>query len=504
MVVRVSAVRGRIVQRAFFSNVAKAPNAQQDWRKHLNTRNAIASIGVAGFLVSAWYLTPRRINEAAKFNKRAEDDANLPIEMRVGSPNLPLKEIDNQVTAFESTVLPPNSSTSIVRIDVDYLNSNDPIEDKNFVVALPKRGIAVGVLDGHWAPHCVTKVQKYLPSYIHRYISKSKASEDALILKALSTAFETLDGDLLDLTAKVIPGFHQKSPAEIRQLPLDVKKQGQQAAFLGLEGSCGLVAYVEGDSLYTAHAGDSRAVLGQKNKDGSWKAVRLTADHTPKNPEELKRLTSEHPGEEKTVAFERKGEEGYPRVIGGMACSRAFGDGRFKWALDMQERITALLDGHPLARRFRPFSTCKTPPYMTAKPDLSSRSLTSDDYFLVLGSDGIFDNLSDEEVVSAVGAFLDGKHAKFNMEATPKANLDVRDGNAGSHLVRTALANGFGIEGQSRMLTIEKRSCRDYRDDMTAAVVFFKPASKYLRNKEQPRSYRVVDHVKEDLELKSL
>ncbi|KAI8836377.1 phosphatase 2C-like domain-containing protein [Chytridium lagenaria] len=466
------------VRVALFSNLARAANSKQDWKTFVKSKNAFASIGVAGFIVSAWYLAPRRLKEAPLV--RVDE---------VGDPTLPLEEIDRQITAFESTLLPRSLSNSIVRVDLDYIDANSPIEDKNFVEAIPKRGILAAVLDGHWAPHCVTEVQAYLPSYIQRFIAKSNPGDAEGISKALVTAFESLDKDLLDLPAKVIPRFYEKTAADIRGLPAEVKKKGLDAAFLALEGSCGLVAYVEGTTLFTAHAGDSRAVLGRRKADGGWEAIRLTADHTPKNPDE------------KTVADERSG---IPRVIGGMACSRAFGDGRFKWPLAVQEKITALLEGHPNARRYRAFSTCKTPPYMTAKPDVSHRTLTESDYFVVLGSDGIFDVLSDEEVVAAVGDFMHGRHVAADTEESFKANLEVRDSNAGSHLVRTALANGQGIEGQSRMLTLEKKIRRYHRDDMTALVIFLKPADKSLRKIEGPKTIRMIDEVKVKGELQAV
>ncbi|KAJ3100361.1 hypothetical protein HDU97_002279 [Phlyctochytrium planicorne] len=485
------------------SNIARAASSVQDWKRIGKSRNAIASIGVAGFLVGAWYLTPRQTKRGHLAPPLSSASSPTTSGLDFGDPNLSTLDIDRQVSVCESTLLPPSFS-SVVRIDLDYLDSNNPIEDKSFTGALSKRGLVVGVLDGHWAPSTVNVVQKYLPFYLKKYLSKASAGNDKAIGQALSDAFEDLDRDLLTAVVKAVPGFLQMSPAAIKALPADIKTKGQEAAFIGLQGSCGLVAYIEGKTLHVAHAGDSRAVLGKRTHDGSWKPVRLTADHTPRNPDESYRLRSEHPGEEKTVAFERKGEEGYPRVLGGMACSRAFGDGRFKWTHNIQERVTALLDGHPLARRYREFSLCKTPPYMTAKPDLSSRQLSDEDYFVVLGSDGIFDNLSDEEVVGAVGTFLDGRGHFLETGVESKANLEVRDSNAGTHLVRTALANGYGIEGQSRMLSLDVKVRRNYRDDMTAAVVFLQPAKSLLKKKEQTKSIRVIETIESESSFESL
>jgi serine/threonine protein phosphatase PrpC len=53
----------------------------------------------------------------------------------------------------------------------------------------------------------------------------------------------------------------------------------------GRDGACALVAVRIGDCLWTAHAGDSRAVLARGSH-----AVRLTEDHKPGLPKEAQRV----------------------------------------------------------------------------------------------------------------------------------------------------------------------------------------------------------------------
>jgi pyruvate dehydrogenase phosphatase len=164
------------------------------------------------------------------------------------------------------------------------------------------------------------------------------------------------------------------------------------------------------------------------------------------------RLNQAHPGEEKTLAFAR-GSNDCLRIIGGMACTRAFGDMKFKAPLQWQKNVDALLQSLPKTRRsFRTPKHCHTPPYMTASPELSCSTISCDDYFVVLASDGIYDNLSDQEVVQAVATHLQ----KSGPVTDGKANLIPRDGNSSTHVIRTALADGKGVEWQSRMLTLSK------------------------------------------------
>lgn len=121
---------------------------------------------------------------------------------------------------------------------------------------------------------------------------------------ALKEAFLKLDSDIIN------GGFDSSSPAS------SVDAQIASALRPAVAGSCAIVAYLEGNDLYIASTGDSRAVLGKRRGDGSFEAIPLSADHTIKNPVEHARMLEEHPGE---AVFSRG------RVLGGLMPTRAFG-----------------------------------------------------------------------------------------------------------------------------------------------------------------------------------
>lgn len=50
-----------------------------------------------------------------------------------------------------------------------------------------------------------------------------------------------------------------------------------------------------------------------------------------------------------------------------------------------------------------------TPPYLTARPDIAHHILTSNDKFLVIASDGLWDFLTPTQVVELVGEHMMGK-----------------------------------------------------------------------------------------------
>lgn len=85
-----------------------------------------------------------------------------------------------------------------------------------------------------------------------------------------------------------------------------------------------------------------------------------------RNKDEIARIYHEHPGEENIV------KDG--RVLG-LACSRAFGDGRWKWLLDLQEDLKRRFNGpSPLTPKYE----VQTTPYITAAPVVTSTEIQLD------------------------------------------------------------------------------------------------------------------------------
>ncbi|KAF9045851.1 phosphatase 2C-domain-containing protein, partial [Rhodocollybia butyracea] len=185
-------------------------------------------------------------------------------------------------------------------------------------------------------------------------------------------------------------------------LPSNSKTNAVRSLRYAHTGSCALLSIYESDTklLRVALTGDSRAVLGRKvrseAKDGATGAYTytyqvhvLSSDQNGHNAKEVERLEREHPGE-KVV------ENG--RVMGwGMA--RAFGDAAYKWSVDVQRE----LHERYLGDRVR--ENMKTPPYLTAEPEITTTRIRKGD-FLIMASDGLWDCLTSDEAVGLVGLWL--------------------------------------------------------------------------------------------------
>lgn len=134
-------------------------------------------------------------------------------------------------------------------------------------------------------------------------------------------------------------------------------------------GCTAVVALMSGRDLYVANAGDSRCVVC---RDG--KVVEMSFDHKPEDDIELARIRK---------AGGRVTMDG--RVNGGLNLSRAIGDHGYKVNKDLtaeEQMISAL-------------------------PDLKRLTLEPSDEFMVLACDGIWNYMTNEEVVGFVKQRID-------------------------------------------------------------------------------------------------
>lgn len=119
------------------------------------------------------------------------------------------------------------------------------------------------------------------------------------------------------------------------------------------------------DEIIVANAGDSRAVISIAGK-----VKPLSYDHKPTDEAEMERIIN------------AGGFVEFGRVNGNLALSRAIGDFEFKQSEDL-----------PAEKQV-----------VTCNPDIITHKITKDDEFFVLACDGIWDCMTNQEVVDFVHA----------------------------------------------------------------------------------------------------
>lgn len=139
-------------------------------------------------------------------------------------------------------------------------------------------------------------------------------------------------------------------------------------------GSCAVSVFIIDKILFVLNVGDSRAVIGSKGFDTKF-AIQMSTDHKPSNPEEHERIIKMG-GEVTNV---KDGQYGPYRVyknngdsVPGLAVARTFGD----------------LIGHECG--------------IVETPQISFKNIDSQDEFIVIGSDGVFDVMNSVEIIGYV------------------------------------------------------------------------------------------------------
>lgn len=93
---------------------------------------------------------------------------------------------------------------------------------------------------------------------------------------------------------------------------------------------------------------------------------------------------------------------------------RAFGDVRFKWSRELQQSILASLESGVDLDSLNLYQYTPpnylTPPYLDVAPEMTYHKLRPQDRFLILGTDGLWDELGNEEAVRLIGEHLSGIH----------------------------------------------------------------------------------------------
>jgi pyruvate dehydrogenase phosphatase len=294
---------------------------------------------------------------------------------------------------------------------------------------------------------------------------------------AIKTGFTRLDNEIIhDSVEKVNQAKSKRVAAELLAP--------------ALSGSCALLSFYDSRSklLKVACTGDSRAVLGRRGPSGKWIASPLSIDQTGGNLEEVARMRKEHPGEPDVI---RNG-----RVLGGLEPSRAFGDAVYKWSVEVQDKLKKSYFTRT------PSKLLRTPPYVTAEPVITTTKVQPENGdFVVMATDGLWEMLSNEEVVGLVGQWLEAQASgsksdtswlkswfssqsqglpvelaskeKSTGQKTPIRQLQwgidgasdrfvVEDKNAATHLVRNALG-GKDQDQLCALLTLPAPYARRYR-----------------------------------------
>jgi len=456
----------------------------------------------------------RNRTQLANLLKSAHRNANF-----IKNPILLSPAEASQILRKNESSIDLETKCPIKYYDVNYLGANNPPEDRQAQAkCLSVDSYLFGVFDGHGGYQCSDTVSQRLFDYIALNFLTTKQLEEQVKWSnenrnyPLWFAYYSPYEDLRTIKMKEI---HKKSLIQYAEelltmnmleciniaeemqsidsiltnaflkldrdiiteaLPVPGSMADPDMLEIAMSGSCACVALLKGSDLYVANCGDARAIIGQENDDGSYSPIAVSFDHNCENESEMKRVYSEHPMSEHH-ALVRDG-----RLLEMLMPFRAFGDVRFKWSANDMRQYVVPMYGHGVIP-----NNYFTPPYVTARPEITHRKLGARDKFLVLATDGLWELLDPQKVVQLVGNHMNGQQSfdpyiipserpvkvkeifeELLKRRTSLSNQPV-DHNSATHLIRYAL----GKEHVMLSNYLTDGTPRNIRDDITITVVYF-------------------------------
>lgn len=240
-----------------------------------------------------------------------------------------------------------------------------------------------GVFDGHGPyGHLVAQsVRDLLPPKLEaNWQTLSCAGDKGISLSGARNDFErsARRGHIKeDGSFSVEPGLFSlwKEAFSNAYMSMDKELRGRPNIDCFCSGTTAVTLLKQGGDVIIGNVGDSRAILGTKSDDGSLLAVQLTVDLKPNLPQEAERIR-----QCKGRVFALHDEPEVHRVwlpnenSPGLAMARAFGD------------------------------FCLKNFGVIAVPEVTHHRLTQRDQFIVLATDGIWDVLSNDQVVDIIAS----------------------------------------------------------------------------------------------------
>jgi len=267
---------------------------------------------------------------------------------------------------------------------VQYQPTQRPIEDR-FSISTHNdtNRLILGVYDGHGGAATAEHISTILPPALLAHRPEQHAD-----------VFQEIDDAMLQAFTRDHSIFRSKS-ADWAQHAQAVKS-GCTALILDINTNTMTALY--------ANAGDCRAVLFNPSQ-GQKDQLQQTEDLNAKTPAEYERLSREHPKEDSLIVG--------GRLFGRLMSTRGFGDGYYKlprgllgnWqhkryidalsSIEDPGKVTMSAQYHSM------FYLYRTPPYLTATPEVGTMQL-GEDAFVIMATDGLWDCISSEVAVETV------------------------------------------------------------------------------------------------------
>ncbi|KAH3672746.1 hypothetical protein WICMUC_004152 [Wickerhamomyces mucosus] len=264
---------------------------------------------------------------------------------------------------------------------IDFQNINNELERLDIKI--------FAIFDGHGGSETSEFLSIKLSGYILDEITKKESNltlqkfktNQGLIMYKLKNSFLNTDKQLYDYLMKRQP---QSQPPSSTSNQYNSKNTSGSTAIVSV--------IINNQDLYSINTGDSRLIVSINGY-----VKNLSFDHKPNHIGELIRIN------------DANGSISFNRVGGILALSRAFGDFNFKLkkyhnlqVLKQRRLSTSLNTNHDgvTDEYIKHLSSEET--QVTVEPEIIIHKLSSNNEFIVLACDGIYDVFSNQEIVDYI------------------------------------------------------------------------------------------------------
>ncbi|KAL4200882.1 hypothetical protein AMTRI_Chr02g255840 [Amborella trichopoda] len=305
-------------------------------------------------------------------------------------------------------------SHSIGEFSIGIVQANQYLEDQ-VLVDTWKNALFVGVFDGHGGDVAAHFVADNLLLHLIRFV---KERGGTICEDIITRAFMATDDGYFT---------HARNTRDANPT-------------ISANGSCCLVGIFWDGMLYVANAGDSRAIVAFSSGPNKFITEQLTQEHNAKYEDIRREMFQLHPDDSQIVIY----KNGAWRVKGIAQVTRSIGD------LYLKSHEFAMGPSYPRFHLAEPLSKAA----LSAEPTILTRPLKPEDRFFIFASDGLWEQLSNEEAAELV----------FN---NPRQGIAKR-------LVMQAIevAARKRATDYSNLKTIQPGSRRHFHDDISVVVVF--------------------------------
>jgi pyruvate dehydrogenase phosphatase len=329
--------------------------------------------------------------------------------------------------------------------------ANKFIEDRIVVSRLEFGGKQpvqfIAVMDGHGGPQLAEYLTRKLPELMHR-----KLSDNVRISEAIKDTFLTADQEWYT-TVKPVYDLGFTNPIKV--------------------GACAVAVAMDDAEIIVGSVGDCKCVLVR----ASGETVDLNIQRNANLIEEQDRLRKLHPGEDDVVRCKRSWQEpveiestkwklpwtktttevGQKTVFSGcyvkgrLQPTKSFGDFHLK--------SSSVEFDHERGRPFLDPENKKSFPYIDADPDVTITKRNRTDKYLIVGTDGLWDQFTSREAAGIV-------EAAISAGLTPdQAAIELVE----AALMRAATNHKMGLVEMKALPPGSSR--RNLHDDISVCIV---------------------------------